>query len=320
MMNLLANVPGWAEANWATRLVFDLQPYLYVIFALVAAVSVGYAVYLGFMLAKAEDEGKRKQAKSRIIKTLAGLFIIMVLSTFILPLGTGGVPLLVSSGMLGDVRDMTPGVEYRIVLETPTGHRARLYLDDARGGVPLILQKRNNGVSLGAWESVEVSVGSDYMYAWSGGGIGSVSRTGNVFDRFSATDVGSVTVTSYDKSGSVIAQITIEIIHRRIYQDWWRLHLGNSVTGSVTVSRAAASSGLTVVFERAYMENNVFGWEEMSVTSNAFSLARESGTTYFAITGQVVRIFGDGNTALTIVVTEGIATNVRARLTINVSS
>jgi len=69
----------------------DLLPYLVVIFALVAAASVGYAIFLGLQLAKAEDEGKRKQAKKRIMSTLAGLFIVVILFTTLMVWDPGDV-------------------------------------------------------------------------------------------------------------------------------------------------------------------------------------------------------------------------------------
>ena len=45
---------------------------------------MAYAVFLGIMLAKAESDDKRKQAKKRITSTVAGLFIIVILTVMIL--------------------------------------------------------------------------------------------------------------------------------------------------------------------------------------------------------------------------------------------
>lgn len=66
--------------NWMKDLIADLRPYIISIFAVVAAAGVGYAIYLAFLLAKAEDQGKRKEAKGRILKTCIGLGIIVVLT------------------------------------------------------------------------------------------------------------------------------------------------------------------------------------------------------------------------------------------------
>ena len=69
------------QADWALDLLDDIWPILIAVFAVVGAVATAYAIYLGVLLAKAEDEGKRQQAKSRIIKTTVGIFIILVLTT-----------------------------------------------------------------------------------------------------------------------------------------------------------------------------------------------------------------------------------------------
>jgi murein DD-endopeptidase MepM/ murein hydrolase activator NlpD len=64
---------------------------LMAIFAVVGALSVGYAIFLGYQLAKSEDESKRKQAKSRILKTVAGLFLITVLVSVVIGEFTAGL-------------------------------------------------------------------------------------------------------------------------------------------------------------------------------------------------------------------------------------
>jgi len=71
----------FGAADWALNLIDEIGIYLIVLFSVVGAAAVGYAIYLGILLAKAEDEGKRKEAKSRIIKTVSGLFIIVILTT-----------------------------------------------------------------------------------------------------------------------------------------------------------------------------------------------------------------------------------------------
>jgi len=53
---------------------------LYAIFAVSGALGVIYALYLGFMLGKAEDEGKRQKAKQRIVNVIFSLFVILVLT------------------------------------------------------------------------------------------------------------------------------------------------------------------------------------------------------------------------------------------------
>ena len=52
---------------------------LYLIFAVIAAVAVIYAIYLGLSLGAASDEQKRAKAKKRIINVIASIFIIVIL-------------------------------------------------------------------------------------------------------------------------------------------------------------------------------------------------------------------------------------------------
>jgi len=61
-------------------LVASFSDILVALFAIIGVIATGYAIFLGISLAKAEDDGKRKQAKSRIFKTLAGLFVIVILT------------------------------------------------------------------------------------------------------------------------------------------------------------------------------------------------------------------------------------------------
>jgi len=46
------------------------------VFPALLAVSVIWVIYIGIILAKAKDEGARRQAKDRFIKAFAALFII----------------------------------------------------------------------------------------------------------------------------------------------------------------------------------------------------------------------------------------------------
>lgn len=65
--------------TWGAELWNELSGILTVIFLVVGAAASAYAVFLGFKLAKAENESKRKEAKDRIIKTFASVFIIVFL-------------------------------------------------------------------------------------------------------------------------------------------------------------------------------------------------------------------------------------------------
>lgn len=67
-------------SNFLSEFRDALKPYLIVFFVAVATVAAGYAVYLAFLLAKSEDDSKRKQAKKRIYMVLSGLMIIVILT------------------------------------------------------------------------------------------------------------------------------------------------------------------------------------------------------------------------------------------------
>lgn len=54
---------------------------LFYIFLACGAAALIYSIYLGFSLAKAENEPKRHQAKKRIMNAISGLLIIVVLTT-----------------------------------------------------------------------------------------------------------------------------------------------------------------------------------------------------------------------------------------------
>jgi uncharacterized membrane protein YidH (DUF202 family) len=68
-------------------------------FVLVACgiLATFYAVYVGFKLASAEEEGKRKEAKNQLIYSIIGVVGILIFATLILEL----IPLLVSGKFVG---------------------------------------------------------------------------------------------------------------------------------------------------------------------------------------------------------------------------
>jgi len=76
MINFLNTIPN----DWVKDLLDDLKIYLTVIFVAIAAAAIAYAIYLGFLLSKSEDQGKRVEAKKRIFMSLAGLGIVVVLT------------------------------------------------------------------------------------------------------------------------------------------------------------------------------------------------------------------------------------------------
>lgn len=82
---------NFIASNFITELRDDFKPVLLVIFALIAAAAVVYGVYLGFLLAKAEDHEKRKQARRRMLMTLSSLMIIIILTVVFVSWNPGEV-------------------------------------------------------------------------------------------------------------------------------------------------------------------------------------------------------------------------------------
>lgn len=83
MANLLNGLISFicTSNNWSEDLFEDLRVYLIVIFLLIGSVAACYGVYLGYLLATSQDQDKRSQAKSRVLRTVVGVFIIVILAT-----------------------------------------------------------------------------------------------------------------------------------------------------------------------------------------------------------------------------------------------
>lgn len=75
---------GPSSGSWGTDLMTGLKGVMLPIFLVIGSVGSVYALFLGFMIAKAEDESKRKAAKSRMIKTLMGVFLLVFLFTLLM--------------------------------------------------------------------------------------------------------------------------------------------------------------------------------------------------------------------------------------------
>ena len=65
---------------WLNGILDALNNVLFPILLVVAAVGTIYAIYLGVMLAKAENAEKREEAKKRIINAVIALAIVVVLA------------------------------------------------------------------------------------------------------------------------------------------------------------------------------------------------------------------------------------------------
>ena len=83
---LLADMPGVYEGGqfvgsyaWLNPLITVLQNIVLPVLIVVATAGVIYAIYLGVMMAKAEDESKREEAKKRIINVVIAIAVTIVL-------------------------------------------------------------------------------------------------------------------------------------------------------------------------------------------------------------------------------------------------
>ncbi len=98
MSNLLA-VASWKAMftnttyAWMGNIFDVISIVLYVIMGLVGAAGAIYAIYLGIQLARAEDQGKREDAKKHLITVFIAVAVTVVLVLFFNNL----LPLIVSS-------------------------------------------------------------------------------------------------------------------------------------------------------------------------------------------------------------------------------
>lgn len=64
---------------WLNPVITVLRNIVLPVLIVVATAGVIYAIYLGVMMAKAEDEGKREEAKRRIINVVIAIAVTVVL-------------------------------------------------------------------------------------------------------------------------------------------------------------------------------------------------------------------------------------------------
>ena len=77
---LVAHFTDESGFAWLNGILDTLNNVLFPILLVVAAVGTIYAIYLGVMLAKAENAEKREEAKKRIINAVIALGIVVVLA------------------------------------------------------------------------------------------------------------------------------------------------------------------------------------------------------------------------------------------------
>ena len=76
---LLENTQAYTNFPWLRNLVDVLNSVVAPILIVIGAVGIIYAIYLGVMLAKAENAEKREEAKKRIINVIVAIVITAAL-------------------------------------------------------------------------------------------------------------------------------------------------------------------------------------------------------------------------------------------------
>lgn len=80
---------GSAAAEAAAKAVNIIETSLWIIIGVVGLAAVIYAVYLGFNLARASEQGKRDEAKKHLITVVISIVVTLVLVIFFLYLLPG---------------------------------------------------------------------------------------------------------------------------------------------------------------------------------------------------------------------------------------
>lgn len=105
----ISTLLGWADMftgkqyGWMGNIFGTISIVLYVIMGLVGAAGAVYAIYLGVQLARAEDQGKREDAKKHLITVLVSVAVTVVLILFFNEL----LPLIVQAFIGKDVANPT---------------------------------------------------------------------------------------------------------------------------------------------------------------------------------------------------------------------
>lgn len=110
-MSNFSNLLGWAamfpetsDYGWMGKVFGTVSIVLYIVLGVVGAVGVIYSVYLGIQLARAEEQGKRDDAKKHLITVAISVGVTLLLIVFFNEL----LPLIVKA-FFGDTIDNPKG-------------------------------------------------------------------------------------------------------------------------------------------------------------------------------------------------------------------
>ena len=80
---------AWSSYQAAENLIGIIETVLWIIIGVVGLAAVVYAIYLGFQLARASEQGKRDEAKKHLITVVIAIVVTLVLVIFFLYLLPG---------------------------------------------------------------------------------------------------------------------------------------------------------------------------------------------------------------------------------------
>ena len=90
--------------GWLSNVFGPILIVLWIILGLVCAAGAVYAIYVGIQLARADEQGKRDEAKKHLIYVLIAIAVTAVLIVFFNEL----LPLILEQVILPDVRTTDP--------------------------------------------------------------------------------------------------------------------------------------------------------------------------------------------------------------------
>lgn len=118
MMNFLTRLGGWASAfstgklkanfgdaiaerfSWISKVFGPISIGLYIIMGIVGVAGAVYAIYVGIQLARADEQGKRDEARKHLITVLIAVAVTIVGVIFFNEL----LPLIIEAIVLPDIK------------------------------------------------------------------------------------------------------------------------------------------------------------------------------------------------------------------------
>ena len=139
----------------------ELLRILAIIFMFVGAVIGFWAMYLGFKMASASDEGKRKEAKKRLINSIVSMVLIIILAGMLFGINFMTGPgndndddsIMLNSMVVPDDQEWRP-----LLILSGGGLSQATY--DITSASPTVVQVRQSGAAASGWEVRGMAVGT----------------------------------------------------------------------------------------------------------------------------------------------------------------